>query len=260
PWGYNMFFYVAASNDCHPNYVSYLMEKRTLSVKSINEILGKLEGEKKLLYDEEYIENLYLKYQKIDVDDKEDFEKLTNELSGKKVLLLGPGTSLLTQVDKVKEYIDKEKPVVISINFIPNGVKTDYVFLSNSKRYVQLATSLATYQKHIKVIATSNVTKTSGSFDFTLKYSDLLDYQAEIADNSVVMLLQVLIRVKVANVALAGFDGYRGNEKNYIRANMEYDFGEEKARKHNAYMTTVLEGIKKEVNLEFITDTLYKIS
>lgn len=260
PWGYNMFFYVAASNDCHPNYVSYLMEKRTLSVKSINEILGKLEGEKKLLYDEEYIENLYLEYQKIDVDDKEDFEKLANELSGKKVLLLGPGTSLLTQVDKVKEYIDKEKPVVISINFIPNGIKTDYVFLSNSKRYVQLATSLATYQKHIKVIATSNVTKTSGSFDFTLKYSDLLDYQAEIADNSVVMLLQVLIRVKVANVALAGFDGYRGNEKNYIRANMEYDFGEEKARKHNAYMTTVLEGIKKEVNLEFITDTLYKIS
>ena len=50
-WGYNMFYYLAAYNDCHPDYVSYLMNKRTLSVKSINEILGKLQGEKKLLYD-----------------------------------------------------------------------------------------------------------------------------------------------------------------------------------------------------------------
>ena len=53
-WGYNMFFYLAASNDCHPSYVSYLMEKKTLSVKSINEILGRLQGEKKLLYDQSY--------------------------------------------------------------------------------------------------------------------------------------------------------------------------------------------------------------
>lgn len=257
PWGYNMFFYVAASNDCHPNYVSYLMEKRTLSVKSINEILGKLEGEKKLLYDESYIENLYMEYQKIDVDDKKDFERLTNELSGKSILLLGPGTNLLKQMDRVKDYICKEKPIIISINFVPDEIKPDYVFLSNSKRYVQLATVLSSCQEGIKVIATSNVTKTSGSFDYTLKYSDLLDYQAEIADNSVVMLLQVLIRIKAKNVVLAGFDGYRGNEKNYINANMEYDFGEEKANKHNEYMSTVLECIGKKICIRFITDTLY---
>ena len=63
PWGYNMFFFIAASNDCHPNYVSYLMNKRTLSVKSINEILSKLEGEKQLMYDQKLIEQLYLDYQ-----------------------------------------------------------------------------------------------------------------------------------------------------------------------------------------------------
>ncbi len=47
-WGYNMFFFIAALNNCHPNYVSDLMNKRTLSVKAINQILGKLEGDKKL--------------------------------------------------------------------------------------------------------------------------------------------------------------------------------------------------------------------
>lgn len=45
-WGYNMFYYIAASNDCHPEYVAHLMNKRTLSIKSINEILKKLQGEK----------------------------------------------------------------------------------------------------------------------------------------------------------------------------------------------------------------------
>ena len=43
-WGYNMFFYLAASNDCHPNYVSFLMDKRTLSVSSINEIPEAFQG------------------------------------------------------------------------------------------------------------------------------------------------------------------------------------------------------------------------
>ncbi len=257
PWGYNMFYYVSAANDCHPNYVSYLMEKRTLSVKSINEILAKLEGEKKLLYDESYIEELYMDYQKIDVDDQADFEILTNELQGNKILLLGPGMNLLKQIDKVKAYIEKENPIIISINFVPDEVKPNYVFLSNSKRYVQLATALSMHKEEIKVIATSNVTKSSGSFDYTLKYSELLDYQAEIADNSIAMLLQVLIRIQVSNVALAGFDGYRGNEKNYINANMEYDFGDEKAKKHNQYMSTVLNKIGKQIALEFITDTLY---
>lgn len=41
-----MFFYLAASNDCHPTYVSDLMKKKTLSVKQINELLGRLQGDK----------------------------------------------------------------------------------------------------------------------------------------------------------------------------------------------------------------------
>ena len=36
-WGYALKPFIAASNDCHPNYVSYLLDKKTLSVKSINE-------------------------------------------------------------------------------------------------------------------------------------------------------------------------------------------------------------------------------
>ena len=55
PWGYKMFYYIAASHQCHPNYVDWLMNKQTLSLSQITEILNMLQGEKKLLYDKEYI-------------------------------------------------------------------------------------------------------------------------------------------------------------------------------------------------------------
>lgn len=62
PWGYNLFFYMAASNRVHPSYVGYLAEKQTLSVSEQNEILRRIDDSKKLLYDGKYIESLYSEY------------------------------------------------------------------------------------------------------------------------------------------------------------------------------------------------------
>lgn len=257
-WGYNMFYYLAASNDCHPTYVSDLMNKRTLSVKSINEILSKLQGEKKLLYDKEYIEQLYKQYQDIDVDDTEDLAILEKEFACREVLIVGPGNNVKKQKDKIEAFIKEKKPIVVFINFIEEELHTDYLFLSNSKRYVQLATKLSQQFNDFKVIATSNVTKTSGRFDFTLKYSSLLDEKAEIIDNSFIMLLKVMEKIKVSDVSLAGFDGYIGGRKqNYINPNMEYSFSVKQAADLNQYVSDTLKQIKKRMNISFITDSLY---
>lgn len=259
PWGYNMFFFIAASNDCHPNYVSYLMNKRTLSVKSINEILSKLEGEKQLMYDQKLIEQLYLDYQNIEVNDEKDIAELTGVFQGREVLLLGPGLNVQKQLEQLKSYITKANPIVVSVNFISSEIKSDYVFLSNSKRYVQLATELS-LNPEMKVIATSNVTKTDGRFDYTLQYSSLLDTEADgvCMDNSFVMLLKVMKKIGVDKVALGGFDGYTGDKKqNYINAYMEYNFNKEQANKTNQYVIQVLNTLRNDIEMEFITDSLY---
>lgn len=47
-WGYSMPYYLAAVNNCHPNYSTYLMNKQTISVKSINTILKQILEEKKI--------------------------------------------------------------------------------------------------------------------------------------------------------------------------------------------------------------------
>lgn len=259
-WGYNMFYYLAASNDCHPSYVSDLMDKRTLSVKSIVEILSGLKDEKKLMYDKNYIEQLYKKYQDKEVDDTRDIEILKNEFKNRDVLILGPGNNVKKQKNKIEDFIKQKNPIIVSINFLVDEIDTDYLFLSNSKRYVQLATKLSKNKNDIKVIATSNVTKTSGKFDYMLRYSSLLDEDAEIIDNSFIMLLKVMERIGVSRVYLGGFDGYIGaGNKNYISPDMEYRFTEKQAKELNAYVRGVLEGMKQRFSLEFLTDSLYDI-
>ena len=256
-WGYNMFYYLAASNDCHPNYVSYLTEKRTLSVKSINEILGKLQGEKKLLYDKKYIELLYRNYQTVDVNDTEDIGKLKKELSERKILLLAPGRNIKKQVEKINNYLKEHNPIIIAINFWPEDFGADYIFLSNSKRYVQLASTLAKHPK-CSIIATSNLTKTSGKFDYTLNFSPLIDSEAEIIDNPFFMLLKIMKRLEIKSVALAGFDGYSGNAgQDYIDSHMEYKFSIAQAASINEYTMEKLAKIKKDISIKFVTDSRY---
>lgn len=255
-WGYNMFYYLAASNDCHPNYVSYLMNKRTLSVKSINELLGKLEGEKKLLYDESYMEKLYIEYQNNEVNDELCRKNLSEALKDKNILLIGPGVTVKTQSQKILDYVEKNNPTVISINYVPDLAKPDYVFISNSKRYVQLATKLSR-EKHT-IIATSNVTATvSGSFEYILNFSTLMDKTAKVVDNSLIMMLKALIGLGVKHVTLAGFDGYSSTDVNYYKENMEYENIKEKADYLNRYTSEFLINNKHLITTEFLTESRY---
>lgn len=257
-WGYSMPFFISARNKCHPKYVFYLVDKRTLSIHSINQILDRLQREKKLSYDEEYIEKLYQDYQDKDTNDIDDIKLLKNKLTGKNILLLGPGTNLYRQYQLIKDYIEKEFPIVVSINFIDELFDIDYVFLSNSKRYVQLATALSQKDRKYKIISTSNVTKTSGRFDYVLKYSLLIDRDAEVIDNSFLMFLKVLERIEIHQVVLAGFDGYKGaGEADYIRPNLEYHFDKAKADRVNQSVIDELHKRKNDLQVIFITDSIY---
>ncbi len=257
-WGYNMFYYLAASNDCHPSYVAYLMDKRTLSVKSINEILGRLEGEKKLLYDKNYIESLYLDYEKNEINDEEDRLALVKVLKGRKILIIGPGATMESDAarERILAYVREEKPTVISVNYIPKSFRPDYVFLSNSKRYLQLASKLSRTRQTI--IATSNLTETTeGAFAYRLNYGSLIDLDTDIIDNSLVMLLKALIGIGIDKVSLAGFDGYSAIKQNYVREDMEYDFIKDKAKYLNSYVRGFLRSVKDKITVEFLTRSRY---
>lgn len=259
PWGYTMKFFIAASNDCHPNYVSYLLDKKTLPVKSINEILKGLKGDKKLLYDKNLIEQLYIEYQQNHCEDSGAYKKLTEEFAGKPILVLGPGASVVDEAEKISEFIIEQKPSIIAINYCPTTWHADYLFLTNYKRYIQMASSIARNREEYKLIATSNITRASGEFDFTLDYEALIDRDAVFMDNSFLMMLRVLIMNNVPEVYLAGFDGYSlEKETNYFSSKMEYDFSKQKGEEINADVNRFLAEIKDKMTVHFLTHTEYK--
>ena len=260
PWGYALKFYVSASHDCHPSYVTYLMNKKKLSMSGINNILNKLEGEKKLLYDEEYVERLYIDYQQIECDDACSYEILGSELKDKPILLVAPGKSIINYKDKIMKYIQEINPVVIPINFIPDGYSLDYIFISNAKRYVQQATGISRLSDSVKLIATSNVTRAKGDFDYIFSYSNLVDEDALIVDNPMIMFIKILDKIRVSSIALAGFDGYEWTElPNYVNANMEHSFSKEKAEMINKDVVNSLKKIGTSIDISFITPTLYEV-
>ena len=308
-WGYNLFFYLAASNDCHPNYVADLMNKKTLSIKSINELLSRLEGEKKLLYDKKYMEDLYLEYQSHDIDDTDAIKRLSARFDSlstdifeyegdhehnvdgtnvqKNILVIGPGSSVSTEREKLDAFIDKTREAdgdenleIIAINYIPSEIPIDMLFISNSKRYLQMSSALArlisteavdTKPKYdengmpidessdrIQIIATSNVTSKRIDFDYTLNYSSLIDEDADFIDNSFIMLLKALVKAGVKKVNVAGFDGYSEDKLNFINPEMEYTFIKDRTEELNQYAKDKLAELASDIKVNFVTTSLYK--
>ena len=258
-WGYSFKFFLAASHDCHPNYVNYLMDTGKLSVKSISEILDSLKGEKKLLYDKDYIRELYFEYQKQQCRDSESVKELMSDLSGSKVLIMGPGNNIYEQRDRVAGYLKDNDCITISINFIPDGYDIDYVFMSNAKRYVQLCSALNEQKEKSKLIATSNITRTLGEFDYTLNYSELLDEDALMPDNPLIMLLKLLKDAGVAGIALAGFDGYRETSvSNYVNPNMEYSYSSQEADNINNDTVKGIRKLKLDTPPVYVTESIYE--
>ncbi len=261
PWGYQMQYFLCASNDCHPKYAQYLLQKKTLSVKQIDDILSRIEKDESLAFNKAYIEKLYVDYQKNDINDDKDISRLENVFSNYDcVLVLGPAPSVKERSTDIERFIKDRDPLIISINYLPEDLSPDMLFLTNTKRYMQLSSRLEKKNGSalIPVIATSNVTSVGDGFDYNLDYSSLIDESFEIPDNSLPMFLRVLKKAGAGKAALAGFDGYipeRG--KNYSEPAMEYEFAADYAVKLNSYTAGIIKELRNSMEIEFVTPSKY---
>lgn len=259
PWGYKLFFYLCALNKCHPSYLSYYQEKDNLSVSKLNDILAQIEPKpKKLLYDKAIADNLYDSFVTENCSDQADKSKLTEVLKNRSVLLVGPGKNIGLQQDKVQKYIEEEKPYVISINYIPDSIDVDCVFVTNVKRYQQLVSVLELDKnKDVSIIATSNVECRAGEFDFQVNRAPLLEENQRIKDNSFLMLIKLLDEIGISSVACAGFDGYSEEEDNYLNPEMEYYFVKKEAGNLNKHMRESIYEYRRTMDIRFLTFSLY---
>ena len=256
PWGYGLQYYICAKNNCHPNYSKYLMAKESLSIKSIDEILSYIEPEYQLMYDEDYIEELYADYMSKRFDDSRDLRNLRSNLSGREILLIGPGKSARAQSDRITEYQAENRPVTISVNFIPDYY-IDYLFLCNLKRYSYTAPTINT--RNIKVISTSNVTSVGRPFRYTIRYDRLITNTADLWNNALIVVLNLFRMIGIGRVTLAGFDGFEKNGSgNYYNDDMIPEGDMEFLLFLNDALKERLKEYSADMEIGFLTDSKYQ--
>lgn len=261
PWGYKTFFYLCAKNQCHPNYLSDFNKEENLSVSMIDQLLSTIKpDDKKLLYDKETGKKCYLDYLESNTDDGQAVNDFLDYVGNRQLLLIGPGKNIVLQEEKVKQHIQKFNPVVISINYIPESITVNCVFITNPKRYRDMTLALKRVGKdNIKKLATTNVTPRNDTFDYVVNRAPLLEKDEQIIDNSLLMLLKFLNRAGIKEVYCAGFDGYSDKENNYSNPEMEYSFIRRQAISLNRHMKSVISDYRKKMDVNFITYSAYDV-
>lgn len=248
-WGYSLPNYLSAKHNVHPKYAGYLCEKNTLSVDDMDEIFSSIPLEKKEEFDKQCIDNLYLKFMEKGHHTSERLEQLKGQLAGKTVLLIAPGTSSVTQREKVISEADKDNTIVVSINHKYAFCKTDYVFCSNKKRYSEL-----NLDNNDTVIVTSNIPEED--YYLQIEYGKLINDEDFVNDNAGLMAVKFFLLLDVKRILLAGYDGFHHNiYQNYADENMVLCIPENMAEWINQGMRNVLKKYMKESEIVYLTES-----
>ncbi len=212
PWGYSIPYALSGKYGVHRTYAEFLMGKHRLKTKDIQRILSSIDKEHVEMFDEEYVEELYRRYVDVECDDQAAVLTLLSALAGKNVMVICPGSSINSYRSELKAFVSKEDTVVISVNFIPDFVKPNFVFCANAKRLCNIPSNT-----DIPCLLTSNLEVSDEITQNALVFSfnNSVYFNEMFCEDSTVMLLKILSRCQCKEVYMAGFDGFVKNNLNY---------------------------------------------
>ena len=177
--------------------------------------------------------------------------ELKEKMEGKKVLLIAPGKSAVDEKEKIIEFSKSDEVMVISINFEYQYVDTDFIFLSNLRRFRELDII-----KREKCIVTSNIP--ADNTYLQTKYRDLLNDEETVKDNAGMMAIKFFMEFGISEVYLAGFDGYSHDVKdNYVNNQLAFITKNAILDAMNEGMVKVLNQFNQKVNISFLTKPRY---
>lgn len=253
-WGYSLPNYLSARHNVHPNYAKYFSEKQTLTYENIDEIFEMMDKNRRFGFNAKYAESLYLEYMSrgdVFLEHESDLGKI---LCNKKILLIAPGKSVADKRQQVANFANSTDVCSISINYEYPFAKTDFIFVSNLRRYREIAED-----KRIKCIVTSNIPSTQ--VYFRADYKKLLEKEQSIIDNAGLMAIRFFMSFGVKEVYLAGFDGYSYDiEENYINDDMGFVMRRAVVDIRNNAMKEALKILSESINIKFITPTRYNFT
>lgn len=256
-WGYSIPAFMAGLYKAHPNNIIYLTEKYRLNSKDIKYIISGIEESTRQRYDYANIQKVYKDYCENKVDDSYTMDKLSKICSGKQVLVIAPGKTVKTYHQRIMEHVKKNIAIVICVNFIPKDFDPDFLFYANTIHWEKVSKRV----DRSKCIITSNIHVDIEEVNL-VDYAGLIMENSDLYDNSTIMLLNLLKKLQVKEIILAGFDGLKQNEDNYVddtfpNQNKGVDVNEinKEVKKMIAqYKTRVM----NKIEISFLTPSIYE--
>lgn len=260
-WGYTTPYFVAGCYSAHVNNIAYLLKKNSIRSKDIRYIMNKIGSISRKRYDYDLLERTYLELLQSNTDDTKALKKLKDGISERPVLVLVPGNSVTKEEKRIHEYIEKNNPVIISVNFLHDNIKSDYIYLSNLKRYNNIKND--TRFRLCKKILPSNMNcEYDVDKDIYVSFTSLIKCGWEHLDNSTMMLLRLLDRIGVSEIAIAGFDGYVAGQLNYAKKELDLQTPKDTPMNLNAEIQEMFDDYKntrvhKETPIFFVTKSRF---
>lgn len=254
-WGYSAEYYLSAINQCSPSYAKHFISKHMLPINEIAELLGCIEPPKRISFDKNYADRLYRDYVTRNVDDSTALARLKKDFGGKTVLVLAPGRSIEEKKDEILSYIDKNDVMVLTVNTIHQDFHSDYVFISNRRRYKAFCEAF--HDCPTPLVCTSNIHSSAGNV-YLVNYADYLCGNTDIESNAGMMALNLMIAVGAGKLILAGFDGF-GFEQHASdtlpdpMTNVEWN-------RMNKAISEHISALSKKIEVEFLTKSNYSIT
>ena len=260
-WGYSTPFFVAGCYSAHVNNIAYLTGKNSIRSKDIRYILNKIGALPRKRYDYDLLEKTYIDYLESDIDDNSNLKHLGDLLINRNVLIMAPGSTIASEAEKVRQYVSKYNPVAISINFIPDIVNVDYIYMSNTRRYNYWKDD-ETYKSRKKILTSNIKDHPEDENELIISFNKLIKCGWDHIDNSTLMLLRLLDNYELKELSIAGLDGYSNeNKKNYADDDLEIQNVREDPIALNTEIQSMIDDFmatrKKDYSIKFITTSRF---
>ena len=208
-WGYSTAYFIAGMYQCHVNNIAYLLTNHRTSARDMRSIIDSLSVEERRKYDYDLLEEKYLENQGRQINDEDVLGQLKIEFKDRKILLLAPGKTVVTEKEKIKKFIADNDPVVIAVNAINSDFDCDYVFFTNRARYDYAKEAYPVQFNALNKILLSNIRTAGDEKEKIVNYNMVIKRGWRHFDNAVILCLRLMNKLNVSDVTLAGFDGFK---------------------------------------------------
>ena len=251
-WGYSIEYFLSAMHSCTPSYAKHFFSKHLMSIEQIGELLSQISEEKKISFDRQYADELYFAFNSVRFDDEIYVKRLSEMLSGKKILLLGPGKSITKFPEKINAYLTDPSICSIALNAV-DFYHTDFLYTNKVWLYEDAKRS------GITPIILSNIAQSDNNA-IILEYEKWSKDENRILESSFEVILHLLSKMQISQVFLAGFDGFSfDNDENYYKSEMKRVLTKEEVLSMNKRTTEALQRYQDQISFTFITPTKYAV-